>query len=188
MGRASARNQSREAPMTDRSAPSAMDPSIFRGYLLALFERESATTLRVLRAYPEEQAELQPHPVVKTARELAWLFTMEQKIALAAIADSLDLSAGFPPAPATLGEVISSFEKSRTELIDALRTCAVDQLTGTVRFPTGPKQVGDIPKLPFIEFLIHDQIHHRGQFSIYLRLAGGKVPSIYGPTADEPWR
>ena len=36
-------------------------------------------------------------------------------------------------------------------------------------------------------FLLHDQIHHRGQFSIDLRMADGKVPSIYGPTADEPW-
>jgi hypothetical protein len=26
-----------------------------------------------------------------------------------------------------------------------------------------------------------------GQFSICLRVADGKVPSIYGPTADEPW-
>jgi hypothetical protein len=25
------------------------------------------------------------------------------------------------------------------------------------------------------------------QFSIYLRMADGKVPSIYGPSADEPW-
>jgi uncharacterized damage-inducible protein DinB len=35
--------------------------------------------------------------------------------------------------------------------------------------------------------ILSDQIHHRGQFSVYLRMAGGKVPSIYGPTADEPW-
>jgi uncharacterized damage-inducible protein DinB len=37
---------------------------------------------------------------------------------------------------------------------------------------------------------LFDHIHHRGQFSVYLRLAGAKVPSIYGPTADEalqPW-
>ena len=34
---------------------------------------------------------------------------------------------------------------------------------------------------------LHDMIHHRGQFSIYLRMAGGKVPSIYGPSGDEPW-
>jgi uncharacterized damage-inducible protein DinB len=32
-----------------------------------------------------------------------------------------------------------------------------------------------------------DQIHHRGQFSVYLRLAGARVPSVYGPTADETW-
>jgi uncharacterized damage-inducible protein DinB len=31
-----------------------------------------------------------------------------------------------------------------------------------------------------------DYIHHRGQFSIYIRLAGAKLPQIYGPTADEP--
>ena len=35
--------------------------------------------------------------------------------------------------------------------------------------------------------MLHDQIHHRGQLSVYLRIVGGKVPSIYGPSADEPW-
>jgi uncharacterized damage-inducible protein DinB len=33
---------------------------------------------------------------------------------------------------------------------------------------------------------LFDHIHHRGQFSVYVRLAGAKLPSIYGPTADEP--
>jgi len=30
-------------------------------------------------------------------------------------------------------------------------------------------------------------IHHRGQLSVYLRLNDVPLPSIYGPTADEPW-
>ena len=29
-------------------------------------------------------------------------------------------------------------------------------------------------------------IHHRGQYSVYLRLQGVPVPGIYGPSADEP--
>ena len=29
-----------------------------------------------------------------------------------------------------------------------------------------------------------DAIHHRGQLSTYIRPMGGKVPSIYGPSAD----
>jgi uncharacterized damage-inducible protein DinB len=29
--------------------------------------------------------------------------------------------------------------------------------------------------------------HHRGQLTVYLRMLDVPVPSIYGPTADEPW-
>ena len=39
-----------------------------------------------------------------------------------------------------------------------------------------------------VEFLwdfMFDAIHHRGQLSAYLRPMGGKVPSIYGPSADD---
>jgi uncharacterized damage-inducible protein DinB len=34
-------------------------------------------------------------------------------------------------------------------------------------------------------FLIHHIIHHRGQLTVYLRLNGATVPSIYGPSADD---
>jgi uncharacterized damage-inducible protein DinB len=43
-----------------------------------------------------------------------------------------------------------------------------------------------IPLVQACWFELFDHIHHRGQFSVYLRLAGARVPSIYGPTADEP--
>jgi uncharacterized damage-inducible protein DinB len=33
---------------------------------------------------------------------------------------------------------------------------------------------------------LFDSIHHRGQITTYLRPMGGKVPSIYGPSADDP--
>ena len=33
---------------------------------------------------------------------------------------------------------------------------------------------------------LFDALHHRGQLSVYLRHMGGKVPSIYGPSADDP--
>ena len=32
---------------------------------------------------------------------------------------------------------------------------------------------------------LFDVVHHRGQLSTYIRPMGGKVPSIYGPSADE---
>ena len=30
-----------------------------------------------------------------------------------------------------------------------------------------------------------DAVHHRGQLTTYLRPMGSKVPSIYGPSADD---
>jgi uncharacterized damage-inducible protein DinB len=33
---------------------------------------------------------------------------------------------------------------------------------------------------------LFDGIHHRGQLATYLRGMGAKVPSIYGPSADDP--
>jgi uncharacterized damage-inducible protein DinB len=35
---------------------------------------------------------------------------------------------------------------------------------------------------------LFDEVHHRGQLSTFLRPIGGKVPSIYGPSADDPGR
>ncbi len=33
---------------------------------------------------------------------------------------------------------------------------------------------------------LFDAVHHRGQLSSYLRPMGAKVPSIYGPSGDDP--
>jgi len=44
-----------------------------------------------------------------------------------------------------------------------------------------------MPRLGMIRSLLMNHlIHHRGQLSVYLRLQNVPLPSIYGPTADEP--
>ena len=37
----------------------------------------------------------------------------------------------------------------------------------------------------FRDFTLSHLIHHRGQFTVYLRLLDVPVPPTYGPTADE---
>ncbi|MGH7503545.1 MAG: DinB family protein [Longimicrobiales bacterium] len=163
------------------------DTTSLKSTFADVLERETATTLKVLGAFPKDQSELRPHPRAKNARELVWLFAMELKLASLALSDKLDTSKRFPPPPDSFDDVIAAFESGRRELLDQLETAPPDGFEGTVHFFTGPKQMGDIPKTDFLWFLLHDHIHHRGQFSVYLRMAGGKVPSIYGPSADEPW-
>jgi uncharacterized damage-inducible protein DinB len=41
------------------------------------------------------------------------------------------------------------------------------------------------PAAGIVSFAVGHSIHHRGQLSSYIRPMGGKVPSIYGPSADE---
>ena len=157
---------------------------------LDTYEREHQTTMRVLRAYPTEKLDLKPHPTLRTARELAWLFVMERGLGTAvwqnAFASGVPSKA--PPAPPESWEqLLGALEKAHQDFASLVRNTSDEDLMGTVKFMVAPKTLGDHRRIDFAWFLLHDEIHHRGQFSVYLRMAGGKVPSIYGPTAEEPW-
>ncbi len=155
---------------------------------LRMFQREHQTTLKVLRALPPEQGEFRPHPRSQSARELAFTFVMEQMLITKALTDTLVLGAGAPSAAASdLRELIAQFEREHATLVALIRKTPEARLYTTVRFPKGPGQIGEWAKIDFANFMLADQIHHRGQYSVYVRMAGGKVPAIYGPSADERW-
>ena len=153
---------------------------------LDAYAREHATTRKVLHAYPSEQSEFKPHERSNTAHMLAWTFVVEEQLMLLAVKRELKLGGGFPKPPATFAEVLSEFDAVSGQLVATLRLPETT-LDDTVTFFVAPKQTGEIPIDQFLWFMLSDQIHHRGQLSVYLRMAGGKVPSIYGPSADEPW-
>jgi uncharacterized damage-inducible protein DinB len=155
------------------------------------FKRETATTMKVLKAYPADKLDLRASPKSVTARDLAWLFVTEQGLAAKALTTGFDWSTppGKPPAaPDSLEAIIKAVEDANKRTIGLVDETSDERLiSDTVKFFTGPKTLGDIPKIDFLWFLLCDQIHHRGQLSVYLRMADGKVPSIYGPSGDEPW-
>jgi uncharacterized damage-inducible protein DinB len=159
-----------------------------RGFL-DVFEREHATTLRILAAYPLDKLDLKPHAKCKTARELAWMFVMEQGATETALTKGFDFSKPMtpPPPPATMAEIVAAFDQGHKKVVEIIKGMDDAQLAKTSKFAVAPKTIGDVPKLALAWLFLCDQIHHRGQFSIYLRMADAKVPSIYGPTADEPW-
>ena len=61
-----------------------------REQFLEAYEREHATTMRVLRAYPPDKVDLKPHPKCKTARELAWMFVGERSLGKAGLANAFE--------------------------------------------------------------------------------------------------
>jgi uncharacterized damage-inducible protein DinB len=154
---------------------------------LRAYERDHATTLKVLKAFPPDKSEFRPHERSNSALHLAWTFVVEEQIMIRALRGERVLGTGFPPAPDAWGAVLDAFNKGYDDIIAELRDPKNQELDGTADFFVAPKQTGDIPLPEFLDFMLHDQIHHRGQLSVYVRMAGGLVPSIYGPSADEPW-
>jgi uncharacterized damage-inducible protein DinB len=160
-----------------------------RDEFLKIYEAEHEKTLRVLRAFPKEKADLRPHPRSKTARELAWIFVVEQGAVEKSLTTGFDFSKPMqsPPPPETFEAIVDAFQKGHGHIRGLISVQRDDELCETMQFPVGPGKLGDWKKIEFLRQMLHDQIHHRGQFSVYLRMADGKVPSIYGPSADEPW-
>ena len=169
--------------------PEHMMPSP-KEHFLATYQREHETTMRVLRAYPTDKLDLKPHELSKTAKELAWVFVLERGLGTMAFTRQFPPpeGSGPPAAPESWDAILTALEKAHNDYGNMIRSASDEDLNENITWFSGPKQLGEITRFQLIWFLLLDQIHHRGQFSIYLRMAGGKVPSIYGPTADEPWR
>jgi len=152
------------------------------------WDKESATTLKVLKAFPEERTDLKPHPSCRSAKDLAWAFVFDGVAGSQAVQGEMKFPPpNMPEKPSSWKAMISEVEKAMKVMSDRVGKVDDAQLNTTVKFATGPKQTSDLRRMDVLWFLLNDTIHHRGQFSVYLRMAGGKVPAIYGPSADEKW-
>jgi uncharacterized damage-inducible protein DinB len=152
------------------------------------WDKESALTVKLLRAFPQDKIELKPHPTCRSAKDLAWTFVFEGVAGSQAVQGEMKFPPpNMPPMPTSWPGMITEVEKAMKVMSDKVRKVDDAQLNTTVKFVTGPKQMSDLRRLDVLWFLLNDQIHHRGQFSVYLRMSGAKVPAIYGPSADEKW-
>lgn len=154
---------------------------------LGVFERENATTLKVMRAYPQQNADFKPHPVSQSAMAPMWTFAIEQALLKQALDGTLTMPPRMPSAPDTMADVIAAWQKATAEVAALMRAATEEKLGSSITFFTGPGTLSQVPLMQVMWLMLLDSIHHRGQLSVYLRMVGGKVPSIYGPSHDEPW-
>ena len=156
---------------------------------LNTLQREHATTMKILRQLPSDKADFKPAPAkTRSAKELASVFVAEMGLADGAIKGAIDFQSmgGFKP-PSTYEELLTAIESKHKDIVNKVKGMAEGDFNSKMPFPTGPGQMGEARKADILWMTLMDSIHHRGQFSIYLRMVGAKVPSIYGPSADEPW-
>jgi uncharacterized damage-inducible protein DinB len=159
--------------------------------LLPEFDHEMANTRRMLALVPTADAAWKPHPKSYALGDLAaHIATLPMWGRLSLELPELDLgspaNAGIARVPYT--NTPELLERLDRNVADARTTLASvsDADMGTVwTLKNGGTTVFSMPRAAVMRgFVLSHMIHHRGQLSVYLRLRGVPLPSLYGPTAD----
>lgn len=154
-------------------------------FCVARRKAERPAFVRVLKAIPRDRHDYRPDPKARTAAELAWLLATEEA-ALVSLLDSGVVEWKESAPPESIDAIVAAFERSSAEVNERLEHLDEAAWEKKVRFLMGGGGVWEDRLSQMVWGFLFDAIHHRGQLSTYLRPMGGKVPSIYGPSADDP--
>jgi uncharacterized damage-inducible protein DinB len=150
-------------------------------------EAETPTFVKVLKAIPQAKLDYRPEPKSRTAAEIAWMLTQEEA-ALISLLDTGTVEWKEEKRPARVEEIVAAFERNAAGVNERLKKLDEAAWQKKGRFLMGEGGAWEDTIDQFVWGFLFDAIHHRGQLTTYLRPMGGKVPSIYGPSADDPGR
>jgi uncharacterized damage-inducible protein DinB len=151
---------------------------------LPQIRNEHKTTRRVIEAIPVDNSGWKPDPTSKSALELAWHIASSECFFLNAMALGKFERTGDGSMPASIktpADLLKWYDENHAKAVSQLAQLNGDSLAAPLDF----FGFFTFPAVNYAGFQCSHSIHHRGQLSSYLRPMGGKVPSIYGPSADE---
>ena len=158
--------------------------------LLPEFNQEMANTRRALERITPDKFGWKPHEKSMTLGRLAsHLAELPGWVKTTMTTDQLDFAAGdYKPFTAeTTEQLLELFDKNVSEARAAIESASDEDFFKPWALRNGDHQIFKMPKAGVVRsFTLSHIIHHRGQLSVYMRLTGIPVPSIYGPSADEP--
>lgn len=157
-----------------------------REFYLERRRAEFPAFMRVFEALPPGQLSYRPHERSPSAAQLAWKIVGATRTCIDVAATHRAESDASPPPP--LDEMRRLFAEWSEELVTRVASMGDAAWEQPARFSHKGALVLEQPAGVFLWFILFDSIHHRGQLAAYLRPMGGKVPSIYGPSGDEPRR
>jgi uncharacterized damage-inducible protein DinB len=154
-------------------------------FCIARRKAELPAFVRVLKALPQGRLDYQPDPKARTAAQLAWMLVSEEA-ALVSLLETGTIDWKDTTPPTHVEEMVAAFERDSAVVNAKLEKLDEAGWVKPGKFMVGGAAVWEDAVGQMVWGFLFDAIHHRGQLSTYLRPMGGKVPSIYGPTADDP--
>jgi hypothetical protein len=160
-------------------------------WFLAELESEAGKSRRVLEQAPEGRRDFKPH---ERSMEFGYLCELVANIfswiGMAINMDELDIAPKDGPKykPAQLNtsaELVAALDKAVAQAREAIEKTTDEHLATKWKLLAGGQVAMEQPRFEVIRDTFLHSAHHRGQMTVYLRLLGQKVPSVYGPTADD---
>lgn len=166
-----------------------MSPEEARGmaaFFTMVIENEMPTNIKVLEAIPEDKSGYRPDDKARSALELArHIVVSDLWFTDAVINGEFEMpSDESEKALTSVAQAVALYKEKLPAAIEKIRALPGEQLAKEMNM----FGVFNFPTVVYLSFLIRHCVHHRGQLSTYLRPMGGKVPSIYGGSADEPFQ
>lgn len=151
------------------------------------FITEGATTRKMLSRIPDDQYDFKPHPKSMSMRQLAThLADLPGWIHLVFTSDELDFAKGYEqPAINNTADAMKYFEERYAAGLSMLVPENEALLDKPWTLRNAEKIFSTDPKIDVITMAISQQIHHRAQMGVFLRLLNVPIPGSYGPSADE---
>jgi len=157
--------------------------------LILEFEHEAQTTRKHLERLPEDKLKWRPHEKSFTASGLAshivecvgWadaIFNLDEFV--------FDPATYKPYQATSVADLLETFDSHVRKGKQTLAEVSDARLDQPWRLKMGDRLLFERSRSAVLrDFVLSHVIHHRGQFSVYLRLLNIPVPGSYGPSADE---
>ncbi len=142
---------------------------------------ESESTLKIISNLTDESLTVKINKETRTPGRLAWhivttLGEMVQRTGL-----KFDATPEDAPIPSSVKQIINEYKKSSDGMLKAVTTeWSDDSLKEDIELYGQMWKKGKV-----LSVLVNHQIHHRGQLTVLMRMAGLKVPGVYGPAKEE---
>jgi uncharacterized damage-inducible protein DinB len=159
--------------------------------LLAELDREVPRSRRALQEVPAGKYDWKPHEKSMILGYLAnMVATMPSWLAMGVTMNELDVAPASGSAMKqekleTSAALVAALDKSAADARAAIGGTTDEFLMTPWKLLARGQVVQETPRWEMIQDTINHWAHHRGQMTVYLRLLDAKVPSIYGPSADD---
>jgi uncharacterized damage-inducible protein DinB len=122
--------------------------------------------------------DFRPYPHAQSAKELAWSFVHEDRVLILGALEG-DIVSKQDPIPETFDDIKTTYESNHRAFAEKVGNLSEDAFNEMITFGSGSDSASPMRRGDILWLAIIDAAHHRGQFSVYIRIVGGKTPPLY---------